>query len=80
MAKVALRVALSVAEGRSQLRLGPVGGLELRILVNAQCRRMVRRVVAQRADIAVNMASVDSLMVLARCGFTPEGRSQRDTP
>ena len=79
MAKVALCAALDVAEDRSLLRLGPVEDLDLRILVKAQHHRMIRRIEIRPADIAVETASVDSLMVLGRGGFTGPGRNQCDT-
>lgn len=71
MANVATCSALGGAESRSQLRLGPVEGLDLRTLAEAQHRLVIRRTAVQPTDVADILVSRYTLPTAARLGHVP---------
>ena len=71
MANIAACSALGGAESHSQLQLGPVEGLDLRTLAEAQHRLVVRRAAVQPTDVADILVLRYTLPTAARLGHVP---------
>ena len=82
VARVIRSAAPGLTGAHRQQWLTAIERLNLRLLINAQDQRLVRRIQLQTDDIAhlsMNSGSLESLKPSTRCGWRPKARQIRPT-